>query len=57
LLGILGIVGIVIFQKPEMKSLYWYMGLGLLDLLLIAIGLFLIRVGLYGSEKDVSDVS
>jgi hypothetical protein len=57
LLGISGIIGIVIFGKPQMKTFYWYIGLGLLDLLLLVIGLFLSRIGLYGSEKDVRDVS
>jgi len=43
----------VIFQKPDMKTVYGYFGLGILDISLI-IGLFQSRIGLYGSERDVS---
>ena len=56
LLGIGGIIGIVIFGKSQMKTFYLYPGLGLLDLLVVA-GFFLIRIGLYGSEKEVKDIS
>lgn len=38
LLGSGGIIGIVLFQKPEMKSAYMY-------------------IGLYGSEKQIGDLS
>ena len=54
LLGISGVIGMVIFQKPDMKTVYGYLGLGILDISLIIVGLFLARIGLYGSERDVS---
>jgi len=57
LLGISGVIGMVIFQKPDMKTVYGYFGLGILDISLIIVGLFLNRFRLYGSEKDVRDVS
>jgi len=44
----------VIFQKPDMKTVYGYFGLGILDISLITVGLFQSRIGLYGSERDVS---
>ncbi|NIT14716.1 MAG: hypothetical protein GTN99_10895 [Candidatus Dadabacteria bacterium] len=57
LLGLGGIIGIIFFGKPEMKSIYWYLVLGFFELLAGLIGLYLIKIGLFGSDKQVSDVS
>jgi hypothetical protein len=55
LIGLTGLTGIIVFQLPKMKTIWWYLVLGLFYLILFSIGFFSMTIALRGKTKDIDD--